>query len=75
VAVQLVRRDLLCIFDRLSLVLKRNGLQDQALEETECAVSLGFLDRQNYGTKVHREVLRRCRENLQRAVTKAASGE
>ena len=39
-----VRHDLLVIFDRLSLVLKREGLPKEALEEIDCAATLGLLD-------------------------------
>ncbi len=35
-----VRRDLLFIFDRLSLALRRQGLTEEALEEVESAASL-----------------------------------
>jgi hypothetical protein len=63
-----VRHDLLLIFDRLSLLLKRQGLPVEALEEIECAESLGLLDCQDYGVKGHREALRKRRESLQRAL-------
>ncbi len=63
-----VRHDLLFIFDRLSLLLKRQGLPIEALEEIECAASLGLLDCQDYGVKGHREALRKRRESLQRAL-------
>jgi len=67
-----VRRDLLFIFDRLSLVLKRNGLHKEALEEIESAVSLGLLDCRDYGIKGHCEALRKRRNSLQRTVAKAS---
>jgi hypothetical protein len=67
-----VRRNLLFIFDRLSLVLKRNGLPKEALEEIESAVSLGLLDCRDYGIKGHCEALRKRRNSLQRAVAKAS---
>jgi hypothetical protein len=63
-----VRHDLLLIFDRLSLVLKREGLPAEALEEIDCAASLGLLDCQDYGVKGHREALRKRRESLRRAL-------
>ena len=72
-----VRHDLLLIFDRLSLVLKGNGLPAEALEEIDSAASLGLLDCQDYGVKGHREALRKRRESLHRALdgeTGAASG-
>jgi hypothetical protein len=63
-----VRHDLLLIFDRLSLLLKRQGLPVEALEEIECAASLGLLDCQDYGVKGHREALTKRRESLRRAL-------
>ncbi len=63
-----VRHDLLFIFDRLSLLLKRQGPPIEALEEIECAASLGLLDCRDYGVKGHREALRKRRESLQRAL-------
>lgn len=63
-----VRRPLLLIFDRLSLVLKREGLPEEALEEMDCATSLGLLDCRDPGIKGHREALKRRREGLQRAL-------
>ena len=63
-----VRRDLLQIFDRLSLVLKREGLPAEALEEIDCAASLGLLDCQDYGIKGHREALKKRRESLRRSL-------
>jgi hypothetical protein len=39
-----VRRDLLRIFDRLSLVLERSGQIDAAAEEMEAAAYLGLVD-------------------------------
>ena len=69
-----VRRDLLQIFDRLSLVLKREGLPAEALEEIDCAASLGLLDCQDYGVKGHREALKKRRESLRRSLDGPASG-
>ena len=63
-----VRRDLLQIFDRLSVVLKREGLPAEALEEIDCAASLGLLDCQDYGIKGHREALKKRRESLRRSL-------
>ena len=63
-----VRRDLLQVFDRLSVVLKRAGLPEEALEEIDCAASLGLLDCQDQGIKGHREALRKRRESLQRSL-------
>ena len=63
-----VRRDLLQIFDRLSLVLKREGLPAEALEEIDCAASLGLLDCQDYGVKGHREALRKRGDSLRRSL-------
>lgn len=63
-----VRRDLLRAFDRLSLILKREGLPAEALEEIECASSLGLLHCQDSGIKGHREALRKRRESLRRAL-------
>ena len=63
-----VRHDLLLSFDRMSLVLKREGLPAEALEEIDCAASLGLLDCEDYGIKGHREALRRRRKSLRRAL-------
>jgi hypothetical protein len=63
-----VRHDLLVIFDRLSLVLKREGLPEEALEEIDCAASLGLLDCRDHGVKGHREALRKRGESLRRAL-------
>ena len=63
-----VRHDLLVIFDRLSLVLKREGLPKEALEEIDCAASLGLLDCRDQGIKGHREALRKRRESLHRVL-------
>ena len=67
------RRDLLMIFDRLSLVLKREGLPGEALEEIDSAASLGLLDCRDRGVKGHREALRKRRESLRRTL-KAEAG-
>jgi hypothetical protein len=63
-----VRHDLLVIFDRLSLVLKREGLPKEALEEIDCAASLGLLDCRDHGIKGHLEALRKRRKSLQRVL-------
>ena len=63
-----VRHDLLVAFDRLSLVLKREGRPDEALEEIDSAASLGLLDCEDHGIKGHREALKKRRQSLRRAV-------
>ena len=63
-----VRHDLLVVFDRLSLVLKREGQPEEALEEIESAASLGLLDCRDHGIKGHREALAKRRESLRRAL-------
>jgi zinc-ribbon domain len=67
-----VRRNLLFIFNRLSLVLKKDGLHAEALEEIDSADSLGLLDCQDSGIKGHREALKKRRGSLRRSITKAA---
>jgi len=69
---QSVRRDLQRIFDRLSLVLKRNGLIEEALEEIDSAASLGLVDSEDCGTKARRDALVKRRDTLRRAVMRAA---
>jgi hypothetical protein len=59
-----VRHDLLVVFDRLSLVLKRQGQPGEALEEIDSAASLGLLDCRDRGVKGHREALAKRRESL-----------
>jgi hypothetical protein len=68
----LVRRDLQRVFDRLSLVLKRSGLLEEALEEIDSAAYLGLVDGEECGTRARREALIKRRDALRRAVTKAA---
>jgi hypothetical protein len=68
-----VRRGLVCIFDRLSLVLKREGSPEEALEEADCAASLGLLDCEDRGVKKQREALRKRRESLRRSVEQTSS--
>jgi uncharacterized Zn finger protein (UPF0148 family) len=68
-----VRHDLLFIFDRLSLVLKREGLPEEALEEIDSAASLGLLACQDRGIKTHREALKKRRESLRRSLADETS--
>jgi hypothetical protein len=68
-----VRHDLLAAFDRLSLVLKREGLPAEALEEVECAASLGLLECRDRGIKGHRDALRKRRASLHRALDGGSS--
>ena len=72
---QVVRRDLQRIFDRLSLVLKRSGLIDEALEEIDSAAYLGLVDDEDCGTPARREALIKRRDALRRAATKVAAGK
>lgn len=65
---QSMRRDLQRIFDRLSLVLKRGGLIDEALEEIDSAAYLGLVDDAACGTKARREALIKRRDTLRRDV-------
>jgi hypothetical protein len=65
-----VARDVQRAFDRLSLVLKRAGHPDEALEEIEAAAYLGLLDGEGRGTKAQREALTKRREALRRTVAK-----
>ncbi len=67
-----VRRDVQRVFDRLSLVLKREGLLNEALEEIDSAAYLGLVD-DGCGTKAQREALVKRRDALRRAVAKAAA--
>jgi len=66
------RRDAQRLFDRLSLVLKRSGLVEEALEEIDSAAYLGLVDDEECGTKAQREALVKRRDTLRRAVGKAA---
>lgn len=68
-----VRHDLLVIFDRLSLILKRHGQPEEALEEIDSAASLGLLDCQDHGIKGHREALKKRRESLRRALDEGSA--
>lgn len=67
-----VRHDLLVVFDRLSLVLKREGQPGDALEEIESAASLGLLDCADHGIKGHREALKKRRGSLRRSLDGAS---
>ena len=62
-----VRKGLLRSFDRLSLVLKREGLNGEALEQAETAEALGLLACRDQGVKGHREALERRLDTLRRA--------
>jgi uncharacterized Zn finger protein (UPF0148 family) len=66
-----VSRDVQRLFDRLSLVLKRSALNEEALEEIDSATYLGLVDDEDCGTKAHREALSKRRDTLRRAVRKA----
>lgn len=66
------RRDVQRLFDRLSLVLKRDGRIDEALEEIDAAAYLGLLENGSTGTKARREALARRRDALRRAAERAA---
>lgn len=68
-----VRRNLLFIVDRLSIVLKKDGLPAEALEEIDSAASLGLLDCQDDGAKGHREALKKRRDSLRLALAKASA--
>lgn len=67
-----VRRDVQRVFDRLSLVLKRSDLIEEALEEIDSAAYLGLVDDEGCGTKAQRDALSKRRDTLRRAVRKAA---
>ena len=64
------RRDLQRLYDRLSLVLKRSGLTEEALEEIDSAAYLGLVDDHECGTKAHREALSKRRDTLRRAASR-----
>ena len=65
------RRDVQRLFDRLSLVLKRSDLNEEALEEIDSATYLGLVDDEDCGTKAHREALSKRRDTLRRVARKA----
>ena len=60
------------LFDRLSIVLKRDGLPEEALEEIDTAAYLGLVDDETCGTKAQREALVKRRDALRRGAQKAA---
>lgn len=68
-----LRRDVQRLFDRLSLVLKRAGLPEEALEEIETAAYLGLVDDATCGTKAQRDALVKRREALGRVIAKVSS--
>jgi len=72
-----VRRDLPAAYNRLTLVLKALGRDDEALAEIDRAAALGILERDDCGRKADREALRhrsrRLRERRDRAGGKADS--
>jgi hypothetical protein len=61
-----VRRDLLRGFDRLSFVLERQGLPEEALAVVDDAASLGLLDGEDGVAAPQRGALRDRREGLRR---------
>jgi hypothetical protein len=61
-----VRRDLLRGFDRLSFVLERQGLPEEALAVVDDAASLGLLDVGGDVAAAQRDALRDRREGLRR---------
>ena len=61
-----VRRDLLRGFDRLSFVLERQGLPEEALAVVDDAASLGLLDGEDGVAASQRGALRDRREGLRR---------
>ncbi len=62
-----VSRDLLCGFDRLSALLQREGLTEDALEVVDDAASLGLLSGDDQAGASHRAALKGRREELRRA--------
>jgi hypothetical protein len=61
-----VRRDLLCGFDRLSALLQREGLAEEALEVVDDAALLGLLSGGDHAVAWHRDALKDRREDLRR---------
>lgn len=61
-----VRRDLLCGFDRLSALLQREGLPEEALEVADDAAALGLLSGVDEIAARHRDAVRDRREDLRR---------
>lgn len=64
---------LVFVFDRLSVLLKRLGDHDEALEEIDCAAALGLLDRSDCGAKSRREALTKRGIALRRSDAKTAA--
>jgi hypothetical protein len=64
--VEPVRKDLLRGFDRLSFVLERQGLPEEALAVVDDAASLGLLDGEDGVAAPQRVALRDRREGLRR---------
>lgn len=65
-AAEPVREDLLRGFDRLSFVLERQGLSEEALAVVDDAASLGLLDGEDGAVAPQRGALRDRREGLRR---------
>jgi hypothetical protein len=63
-----VCRDLLCGFDRLSALLQREGLTEEALEVADDAALLGLLSGRDHAAAWHRDALRDRREDLRRTL-------
>lgn len=57
---------LVYLFDRLSIVLRRNGQLEEALEEIDSAAALGLLDRDDFGARSRRQALARRGAALRR---------
>jgi len=68
-----VRRDLPVAFNRLTLVLKALGREDEALEEIDRAAGLGVLERDDCGRKSDREALRHRSRRLRERRTETVS--
>lgn len=66
-----VRRDLPVAFNRLTLVLKALGRDDEALAEIDRAAGLGILERDDCGRKADREALRHRSRRLRERRTVA----
>lgn len=63
-----VSRDLLCGFDRLSALLQREGLAEEALEVVDDAALLGLLSGDDQAAAWHRDALKDRREDLRRTL-------
>ena len=66
-----VRRDLPAAYNRLTLVLKALGRDDEALAEIDRAAALGILERDDCGRKADREALRHRSRRLRERRTVA----